>query len=61
MINLFTCTGDEICVNKDEAYRFMGLGREYSNPEFEKIYGECLGEYCKNVFYKTFFLAFFIK
>ena len=52
MINIFTCTGDEICVNKDEAYRYMGLGRNYSNPEFERIYGECLGEYRKNVFYK---------
>ncbi|MBE6775516.1 MAG: hypothetical protein E7543_04925 [Ruminococcaceae bacterium] len=52
MIKLITCTGDEICVNKDEAYRYMGLCRDYSNAEFERIYGECLGEYRKNVFYK---------
>ena len=30
----------------------MGLGRDYSDPEFERIYGECLSEYCKNAFYK---------
>ncbi len=51
-MNLFTCTGEEICVNKDEAYRYMGLKRDYENPEFEKIYGECLCEYCNNVFYR---------
>ncbi len=50
---LFTCDGDGICVNKNEAHRYMGLPRDYSNPEFEKIYGECLGEYCKNVYYKA--------
>lgn len=53
MINLITCTGDEICVDKNEAYRYMGLGRDYSDPEFEKIYDGCLCEYCKNVFYKA--------
>ncbi len=53
MINLLTCTGDEICVNRDEAYRYMGLSRDYSNSEFERIYGECLCEYSKNVFYKA--------
>ncbi len=52
MINLFTCTGDEICVNKNEAYRYMGLGRDYVNHGFEKLYGECLCEFNKNVFYK---------
>lgn len=52
MINIFTCTGDEICVNKNEAYRYMGLGRDYSNPEFETIYSECLREYCRNAFYR---------
>ena len=52
MLDLFTLPGDEICVNKDEAYRYMGLGRGYSDPGFEKIYGDCLGEYCKNAFYK---------
>lgn len=52
MVNLFTCKGDEICVNKDEAYRYMGLGRDYSDAVLEKIYGECLAEYRKNAFYK---------
>ncbi len=52
MLDLFTCTGDEICVNKSEAYRYMGLGRGCENPGLAKLYGECLCEYNKTVFYK---------
>lgn len=53
MIKLFTCKGDEISVDKNEAYRYMGLSRDYCDGEFEKIYGECLGEYCEKAFYRS--------
>lgn len=49
---VFNCSGEEICPDKGEAYRYMGLGKDYSDSEFEKIYDGCLREYCKNVFYK---------
>ncbi|MBR5438127.1 MAG: Vitamin B12 dependent methionine synthase activation subunit [Clostridia bacterium] len=48
-----SCTGAEICIDKGEAYRYMGLKRDYEDPEFEKIYGECLCETEKNIFYKA--------
>ena len=53
MTGLISFRGDEIPVSKNEAYRYMGLGRDFSDAELEKIYGECLGEYCKNAFYKA--------
>lgn len=53
MIKFLNCKGDEICVDKNEAYRYMGLGRDYTDPEFEKIYSGCLCEYRKNVLYKA--------
>ncbi len=49
----FNCEGDGICIDKCEAYRYMGLKRDYENPEFEKAYGECLCEIEKNIFYKS--------
>ena len=46
----FSCAGDEISIDKGEAYRYMGLKKDYADTEFDKIYGECLREIKKNIF-----------
>ncbi len=52
-LNIICCGKDEIAVDRCEAYRYMGLKRDYRNEEFEEIYSSCLCEFEKNVSFKA--------
>lgn len=51
-LEIISCKDKEITVDKNEAYRYLGLGRDYENEEFEETYNECLRQFNKNVSYK---------
>lgn len=52
-LNIISCGRDEIAVDRCEAYRYMGLKRDYKNEEFEDIYNSCLCSFLDNVSYKA--------
>lgn len=52
-LNIICCDKDEITVDRCEAYRYMGLKRDYKNEEFEEIYKDCLCGFEENVSYKA--------
>lgn len=52
-LQIISCKSEEITVDKNEAYRYLGLGRDYENEDFEETYKECLCRFNKNVSYKA--------
>lgn len=52
-LNIICCGKDEIAVDRNEAYRYMGLKRDYKNEEFDEIYRECLCEFTQNISFKA--------
>lgn len=52
-IELFTLKGCDLIPDKCEAYRYMGLKRDYVSQELEKEYERCLSEYKEAAIYKS--------
>lgn len=54
-LEIISCKCEEFAVNKNEAYRYLGLGRDYKNEEFEETYEECICKFNEAVNYKAAF------